>query len=250
MNLLNTFGFFLLHLIVLFIYRKYFRHIGLIHDIWFINLDRSTERREFMDAQLQRVSGDIPFHRWPATDGSKMTHKDYSALDIPAWSKPDFAKESRQKTRKGEIGCYLSHLELLRHLQSVPTPHEKGHLILEDDIILDPLFFKKVEKAAHYLPADWDILTFGVTVENNGRYKNINKRDIHHNIVRTKWMDGTYAYLVKHKSIPKILENTELIREPFDTTLGRLNKNKIINIYAYVPPIVRHRDNDDSTMSA
>jgi len=40
-----------------------------------------------------------------------------------------------------------------------------------------------------------------------------------------------------------------VIREPFDTTLGRASKLGRLNIYSYVPPLVTPRQQNDTTMN-
>ena len=255
MNFGHILGVFFLHFIVLLIYRKYIRphramegfqdSNGLFQDIWFINMYKSTERREFMEKQLKDLDPKIPIHRWPGVNGHLLTDNDYNKLEIPAWSRPAFTVEARQKIRKGELGCYLSHRNLLEHLVNVNAAAGKGHLILEDDIAIDKDFFKKADAALANLPADWDIVTFGL-IE---REKNIHVKDVKNNLGKAVWINNDYAYLVKHTSLPKIIKEVSVIREPFDTTLGRASKLGILNIYSYVPPLVTPRQQNDTTVN-
>lgn len=245
MKIFKVLVFFTLHLIALLIYRKYIRGFDAIHDIWFINMDRSVDRRKYMEDHLKSLHTKIPWHRWPGINGHALTEADYSRLEIPAWSLPEFTIEARQKIRKGEIGCYLSHLTLLEYLRTTSCHFQKGHLILEDDISIDPEFFSKVEKSFHSVPRDWDILTFGIREKGFGT----NVVNIHNNIGKTVSMDNDYAYLVNHSSLSKIIEQVAVIREPFDTTLGRASKLGKLNIYSYVPPLVTDRQGNDTTMS-
>ena len=245
MKILGAIGFFIIHLIVLLLYKKYIRTFDTIHDIWYINMDRSTERRTYMEQQLKGLHTMIPYQRWPGVNGHLLTDTDYNRLEIPAWARPEFTIEARQKIRKGEIGCYLSHLTLLKHLQKIHTHANKGHLILEDDISIDPNFFSKVEKAFSFLPSNWDILTLGLADHGNNNHV-INIRN---HIGETIWMNNNFAYLVKHSSLAKIIEQVSVISEPFDTTLGRASKLGKLNIYSYVPPLVTPRNENDTTMN-
>ncbi len=245
MKIITIFGTLIFHFILLLIYRKYMRSFDVIEDIWYINMDRSTERRDYMRAQIQDLGPKVPFYRWPGVDGHKLTETDYNQLEVPAWARPEFTVEARQKIRKGEIGCYLSHLTLLQHLATLSVPPHKGHLILEDDIEIDPEFFKRVEKAFHHVPTDWDILTFGITEKG----RNPHVINVKNHIGRTVWMNNDFAYLVKHSSLQKIIDQVAVIREPFDTTLGRASKLGHLNIYSYVPPLVVPRKQNDTTMN-
>jgi glycosyl transferase family 25 len=244
MKLILILGIFVFHFILLMIYRKYLTH-AIFEDIWYINMDRSTERRDYMRAHIQSLGPKAPVYRWPGVDGHKLTEDDYNKLEIPVWSRPAFTAEARKKIRKGEIGCYLSHLTLLQHLSTLSTVPNKGHLILEDDVELDPKFFNLVESGMKNVPADWDIITFGITEKDN----NPHVIDVRKNIGRTIWMNNDYAYLVKHSSLEKIIKKIAVIGEPIDTTLGRASRLYHLNIYSYVPPIVVARKQNDTTMN-
>jgi len=245
MKIIAIFGTFVLHFIVLLIYRKYIRSYDPIEDIWYINMDKSTERRAYMQKEIRKLGAKIPFYRWPGVNGHALSEKDFNQLEIPAWSRPEFTVEARQKIRKGELGCYLSHLTLLKYLTTLSAEPHKGHLILEDDIQIEHGFMEKVKRAFRHVPADWDIVTFGITE----RGKNPHVIDVQHTIGRTIWMNNDFAYLVKHSSLQKIIDEVSVIREPFDTTLGRASKLGKLNIYSYVPPLVTPREKNDTTMN-
>ena len=63
--------------------------------------------------------------------------------------------------RGGEIGCWLSHKRLLTHLSKQDYPENYGHLICEDDVIIDPNFIKKWDSLKTRIPSDWEIIYFG-----------------------------------------------------------------------------------------
>lgn len=246
MKIGTIFGAILLLILVLFLSRESFGRAGGIQDIWYINMDKSTERRQNIENQLRSLAGSIPYTRWPGVNGHALTDEDFNRLEIPAWSRPIFTVEKRQKIRKGEIGCYLSHLTLLQHLQARKVSAKAGHLILEDDIKMDPEFFRKAEQALKKIPSDWDILTFGLPEGSQTTKYVVNVRE---NIGRTVWMNNDFAYVVKHSSLQKIIREVSIIREPFDTCLGRASKVGALNIYSYVPPLVSPRDQNDTTMN-
>lgn len=245
MKIGTIFGALLLLIVVLFLSRGPFGRSGGIQDIHYINMDKSVERRQNIENQLRAFAGSIPYTRWPGVNGHALTEDDYNRLEIPAWSRPKFTVENRQNIRKGEIGCYLSHLTLLQHLQGKKVSSNAGHLILEDDIKIDPEFFPKAAEALRQVPSDWDILTFGLPETGKTTYV----VDIRGNIGRTIWMNNDFAYVVKHSSLQKILREVAVIREPFDTCLGRASKLGALNIYSYVPPLVTPCEQNDTTMN-
>lgn len=93
--------------------------------VYLINLDTDVERLEFVDAQLRDLKMD--YERFPAVRGS----------DLPEWLVPYFYGKNGDLASHlypGEIGCYASHLDLMRKVAGSDQPA----LILEDDIRLAP----------------------------------------------------------------------------------------------------------------
>lgn len=123
-----------------------------ISDSWYINLDRSPERRKQVEQETKKL-GSIPVNRWKATEGAALTEKDFVLHGIPAWSRPGFAKD--EKKRKGELGCAVSHKTLLQHLNTLQVAPNTGHLILEDDIIIEKDMPSAWNKAFKAVGPDW-----------------------------------------------------------------------------------------------
>lgn len=93
---------------------------------WVINLDRAPERWQKVSAQLQRLG--LPFERLPAVDARAFTPEQAAHLDTPA-----FCERHGMTPLPGELGCYLSHVEVMRrHLAS----SAEFALVLEDDVLL------------------------------------------------------------------------------------------------------------------
>jgi hypothetical protein len=80
---------------------------------YYINLDRSADRRAAMDAQLARLNLTERYRRFAAVDGDKLG-------------------VSSPKLTAGELGCFTSHYRLLQqNLGSATHLH-----IIEDDVVL------------------------------------------------------------------------------------------------------------------
>jgi GR25 family glycosyltransferase involved in LPS biosynthesis len=90
---------------------------------YYINLDRATDRNAFMQEQLTRL-GMQWVQRHPAVDGGK--------IELPAGC----------TLLPGELGCMLSHLEVLRR-----APPDAYTLVLEDDPELSPQLPELLGKA-------------------------------------------------------------------------------------------------------
>lgn len=104
----------------------------------YINLARSTERRELCEQQLVEAKLADRYHRLEAVDGAQLK------------------VESGSNLSPAKIGCWLSHIAALE--QAV---HFAGHThILEDDFQLTPVFSKFIGDLAKYTAKldSWDIL--------------------------------------------------------------------------------------------
>jgi len=195
-----------------------------------INLDKSTGRWTDMQPQLAKLKATA--RRWPATDGRAMSEDDYKAAGIPHLILPSFAKEDLQKKRKGEIGCYLSHKRLIENLGQKWCLPNAGHMILEDDVDIDDNFREVLGRAFWDLPADWDILYLGIID------KDIQMDAPQGLIARVYKGWGTFGYIVRHGSIPKILDRIGIMFDPIDDMFYQSG----LNLYAVYPFVVQQRE--------
>ena len=90
---------------------------------YLINLDRSPDRLATMTAHLSAAG--IAFERVAGIDGMLLSDAQFQAQ----------TRENRyyKPLRRGEVGCYLSHLEALQCFIASNRPYA---LILEDDVVL------------------------------------------------------------------------------------------------------------------
>ena len=93
---------------------------------WVINLDRATERLSRITAQLQRAG--IAFERLPAVDARAFTASQSAELDAPA-----YRQKHGMEPLPGELGCYLSHVEVMRRML---VSRAQFGLVLEDDVLI------------------------------------------------------------------------------------------------------------------
>lgn len=93
---------------------------------WVINLDRAPERLARIRAQLDRLG--LPFTRLPAVDARALTPPQRAALD-----EPGYRRRHGMSPVPGELGCYLSHVEVMREFLAGDADFA---LVLEDDVLL------------------------------------------------------------------------------------------------------------------
>jgi len=101
------------------------------YKVYYINLDKSTERRDFMEKQFQKL--DIPITRFSAVYGKEL--------------EKDFLKKEKKKHQilahfpfpnDGEIGICHTHFKLWKLIANQP---EDFSIVLEDDALLHEDFF-------------------------------------------------------------------------------------------------------------
>lgn len=114
------------------------------YKVYYINLDKSTERRDFMEKQFQKL--DIPITRFSAVYGKELGK--------------DFLKKEKKKHQilahfpfpnDGEIGICLTHFKLWKFLANQP---EDFSIVLEDDALLHEDFFKDLQQLLDQITFD------------------------------------------------------------------------------------------------
>ena len=160
-----------------------------IDKIYWINLDRSADRRQSMETLLHDDAFQgISIERISAVDG-QIADTVYSQLNL-----------EKKKVTDYEYACLLSHLNTLRRFSET---NDGIALILEDDVTLElkPYWKQTVREIIDNAPADWEILplsyiTIGYNNKNAPLYdKNINNKYF-----------GTAAYLINRGAAKKLIQ--------------------------------------------
>lgn len=114
------------------------------YKVYYINLDKSTERKSFMEHQFQKLN--IPITRISAVYGKELDQ--------------DFLKKEKNKhcilahfpyPNDGEIGICLTHFKLWKFLAE---QSEDFSIILEDDALVHEDFFKDLKHLLNQITID------------------------------------------------------------------------------------------------
>lgn len=106
------------------------------YKVYYINLNKSTKRRDFMEDQFKKLA--IPISRISATYGKELDN--------------DLLKREKRKhhilahfpmPNDGEIGICLTHFKLWEFLSKQP---EDFSIVLEDDALVNVDFFNDLEQ--------------------------------------------------------------------------------------------------------
>ena len=206
-----------------------------IDAIYWINLDRSTDRRKHMESLLTNpVFANIPNIRFSAIDGKKEDFKKMFNYDemLYYW------------ITNGEYACTMSHLETIRKVAE--SPYQIA-LIMEDDVTLDfQKYWTDEDKIANILkdaPVDWDIiqLCYGNQIYNNLPEDKFDNRKT-----------SATAYIIKKESAQKLIDSIykdgKYILNPIIYPVADIYIFKILNTYAYRNSILTYKSDNDSTL--
>lgn len=194
--------------------KKYIKNINDKIDlpIYYINLDRSTERNKFMKNQFDIFDlKDVT--RISAIDGQKLNNN-YFINDYHNMS-------------NSEIGCTLS------HIKAIKTAYEENReyaIIMEDDNVfyLLPFWVHTLKQIISFAPSDWDIIKlFNYEIKLDGKHKSF---FVNHSNSNPTW--STLVYIINRKGMKKILD------EVYFQEKIRIKRNKEIysgsaDIYIY-----------------
>ena len=157
--------------------------------IYWINLDRSTDRRKQMEAIFRDpVFQTTQIERISAVDG-RNPNTVYPKLNFMYKQKNDY-----------EYACMLSHLETIRRFSR--TNYEVA-LIMEDDITLEfkKYWRKSVREIIENAPSDWEIIQLCYNTNNNPNVFKLYERNIRNKAVCAG------AYLINNKTAKKIIND-------------------------------------------
>ena len=124
-----------------------------------------------------------------------------------------------KKLKKGEIGCYLSHVHYFN--KALNSDKNIPILVIEDDIKINKDILNKIDIVLKKAPSDYEILHIGFSYHESF--------DINYKVERAKLVYGTHGYIINPKNINKQkVDKLFPIREPIDMTLPKIFKSYIV----------------------
>lgn len=188
--------------------------------VFYTNLDRSPERRKFMEDILGHLG--IEAERIAGIDGS----------NVPEWLSSQFAEPT--PLMPGQIGCYASLLIAAKRIVDDDLPYA---LILQDDIIIDPKLMELCREALWHLPPDWDCVHLDTEFKRSVvRFSALTRE---HSLVRfLRQPVGDGAFLLSKQGAKKWLRARPR-RLPSDVDNRRSWKPE--TVFAVYPALVHHQ---------
>ena len=159
---------------------------------------------------------------FPAIMGNALSKKDIQSL----FKKKILDRWSISFSLMGEIGVYLSHLQILKDFV---LSKQKYCLIFEDDMHLEKKFKIDLKSALQECPAGWDLLYLYANPEQKKLSTTIKGKNY---ILKAPRLWGACAYLVSQKGAKKIIDNIQPMRvNPIDEHFGNLVDQKKLRAF-------------------
>ncbi|MEM1317362.1 MAG: glycosyltransferase family 25 protein, partial [Pseudomonadota bacterium] len=193
--------------------------------IYIINLDRSPERLEMQQQQLDRLG--LSFERVEAVDGSTLD------LPHPALDEAGFRRRHGKTINPNELGCTLSHI---RAIETFAKSQHDYAVILEDDADLSDAF-ESVVNATIEQSRRWDLVK--LNRRHSGAPVMIAPLTPNHRLVvyLTK-QSGGVGYRINRKAAEALLKGLLPMRIPYDHEFDRGHAHGL-TVLGVVPPVVK-----------
>lgn len=167
---------------------------------WFINLDRSTDRRAYMERHIQELG--IAVDRFSAIDACNL-----SDAEVANW------KDETSNLSKGELCCFLSHRSIW---EKIAVGDADYGAIFEDDVLLSP-DIKDFLDTTDWIPKNAGLIrletTFQEVMVGRPLAELCNHRELRP--LRTlHW--GSAGYVVSKEIAVRMLQKSQKISLPAD----------------------------------
>lgn len=202
-------------------------------NVYLINMKEKKDRLDHFTAVYRRtdLGKNKDIIRIEAVNGRKINLNEHVSRvgmqDINFVEKNGYRTSHNQLTR-GAVGCYLSHINVLRKIRDAPQSYG---IVFEDDIkfVYDDIFYK-MRVAMAQVPNDWDILFLQCVCHVCKFYEHY--KDAKHFFL-------THAYIIKKESADKILKEIEFlpIRQQIDSELSSLATAGKLKLYCIRNPL-------------
>ncbi|WP_310475517.1 glycosyltransferase family 25 protein [Sandarakinorhabdus sp.] len=184
---------------------------------------RGSPRRAGMSAQLAAIPG----LDWQFVDAAEAV-----PTDLPHDEEATLQTIRRSLTR-GELGCFASHFGIWRRLAAMPAASTM--VVLEDDLLLDPVFFTNLEAIAVSIP-DIPYLRLHAKAPAPA---NVVGRVAGRHLVRYRGMAfGTQAYLLRQPAAARLVASITRIVRPIDDELDRYWAHRVVSMGVFPFPVL------------
>lgn len=176
--------------------------------IFCINLDRRTDRWEFMQGEFNRIGIDV--ERVSAIDGNTI--------------------ENKYGVNKGNLGCAATHLSITKTAKELGL---KNYLVFEDDACFKDGFIENFTNWFKEVPGYWDMLYLGAN-HHNGHTM------ITEHVATIYGSYTTHAFAATSNIYDAMIDVWKEPKAQVDVCLSGLHPH--YNCYSFVPNLVYQKE--------
>lgn len=204
-----------------------------VYSAYLINLDSSVDR--LAEAKSQLENANISFVRIPAVDGRGVDPNTHAAYN----EKLAISYMGR-KINGGELGCYLSHLNVAKAFLSTDKQYA---LVLEDDISIDSDLGEIVNQLIQWLEENypqWDLINMGDRrIKLHSPLYEFNTGNSGHTLTRAHYFPmTTHGILWSRIGAQRFIERAEPIYMPVDNYMREWLTKSNTGLAVW-PPLVK-----------
>ncbi|HED6747430.1 TPA: glycosyltransferase family 25 protein [Campylobacter coli] len=206
-----------------------------------INLERSLDRKEYMQRQNQKLfeknpslKNKLEFIFFKAVDAKNKEYLEFKQ-HFPWWASWVLGRELSD----GEKACFASHYKLCQECIKLDKPI----IILEDDVEFSDEFLNNGEEYIEELSkSEYEYVRFCYLFDKKFYPLNENY------ILSFEKLAGTQGYVLKPSAANKFISKAKFIYTPVDDYMDMFYKHKVLNIVKK-PLLLKHNCKLESEIS-
>ncbi|XAK47162.1 glycosyltransferase family 25 protein [Campylobacter coli] len=191
--------------------------------VFIINLERSLDRKEYMQRQIQKLfeknpdlKNKLEFIFFKAVDAKNKEHLEFKQ-HFPWWASWALGRELSD----GEKACFASHYKLWQECVKIDEPI----IILEDDVEFSDEFLNNGEEYIEELSkSEYEYVRFCYTFDKKFYPLNNNY------LLSFEKISGAQGYMLKASAAKKFIKYAKRWIYPVDDYMDMFYKHKVLNI--------------------
>jgi GR25 family glycosyltransferase involved in LPS biosynthesis len=193
-----------------------------------LNLDRSGDRKELMEAQLNKI-GVKDYLFFPAYDSSHIRNLSFGATITTGYG-------LGRKFLPSELMVIFGHIGIIKHAQMMGY---ENIIIMEDDVVLCDDWNSRIEKTLEELPSNWEY----AYLSGHSDYVKFNKI-FKFTILPAPKMVGAFSYMINKSAYSKIANYCSSLITTYDDMIMKMVENGKLNAFLVQPFLTFHDANE------
>ncbi|HEH5156014.1 TPA: glycosyltransferase family 25 protein [Campylobacter coli] len=191
--------------------------------VFIINLERSLDRKEYMQRQIQKLfeknpdlKNKLEFIFFKAVDAKNKEHLEFKQ-HFPWWASWVLGRELSD----GEKACFASHYKLWQECVKI----DESIIILEDDVEFSDEFLNNGEEYIEELSkSEYEYVRFCYTFDK--KFYPLNKNYL----LSFEKLAGAQGYMLKASAAKKFIKCAKQWIYPVDDYMDMFYRHKVLNI--------------------